>query len=428
MKHPLYILLLLMLGTTAWAQNDVLTIAGRVTCGSKGVPYATLQLKGGSLGVSCNDDGSYELKVPAGHEGDTVVIRSVGYEQTKVTVDRLLHNGNVRLKAQVVELQEVKVNSYRSGKQLIQDAVRHIDDNYQQQPAYSTFFYRDWRSLDGELYLFDEAVIGVQRKGYAEYARKMSYQFYSDEREMETNYKTLLRHRLLVYDRTLLESKVEKGDGVTIMMQYADNELFFDPVATPEATLMLADRVLEKHAFWPIQEFLWDGESYYLVRSVTPNKIYYEFTIRKSDLAIVRITSTKKNTKAPAPAEAWVNTYFNRLTIDIDTSSWTYDVRDGRYTLTHYYNNRSFRLSSSRQGYKDETQQWQECVDWTLTDFTPGEINQQDIIAVKRQSIASAFGESDYNTDFWGHYNSILIDTLPLRLLREKLLNNDEME
>ena len=163
------------------------------------------------------------------------------------------------------------------------------------------------------------------------------------------------------------------------------------------------------------------------MRSVTPNKIYYEFTIRKSDLAIVRITSTKKNTKAPAPAEAWVNTYFNRLTIDVDTSSWTYDVRDGRYTLTHYYNNRSFRLSSSRQGYKDETQQWQECVDWTLTDFTPGEINQQDIIAVKRQSIASAFGESDYNTDFWGHYNSILIDTLPLRLLREKLLNNDEM-
>lgn len=425
MRHSLYIFLFLMLGTTALAQNDVRVIVGRVTCGGKGIPYATIQLKGTSLGVSCNDDGKYELKVPAGHEADTVIIRSVGYEQTKRTVADMLNNGNIRLKVHFVELHEVNVNSYRNGKQLIQDAVRHIDDNYQQQPAYSTFFYRDWRTLDGELYIFDEAVIGVQRKGYAEYARKLSYKFYSDEREMETNYKSLLRHRLLVYDRSLLESKMEKQDGVTIMMQYADNELFFDPVATPEATLMLAGRVLEKHAFWPIQEFSWDGDNYYLVRSVTPNKIYYEFTIRKSDLAIVRITSTKKNANTPAPSEAWVNTYFTRLTVDADTSSWTYDVREGHYTLTHYYNNRTFHLSSSRQGHKDEIQQWQECVDWTLTDFTLDDTTHHDIIAVKRQSIANAFGESDYNTEFWGHYNSILIDTLPLRLLKEKLLYNN---
>ena len=78
---PLFVVLAL----STWAQKDYIALSGRVICGSKGVPYATLQLAGTSLGVSCNETGEYELRVPLGTEKDTVVVRCMGYSTAHKT-------------------------------------------------------------------------------------------------------------------------------------------------------------------------------------------------------------------------------------------------------------------------------------------------------------------------------------------------------
>ena len=62
------LILLMLLPALLWAQEGPLVLKGRVTAGGHGVPYATVQLLGTSIGVSCNDDGEYTLKLPAGHE------------------------------------------------------------------------------------------------------------------------------------------------------------------------------------------------------------------------------------------------------------------------------------------------------------------------------------------------------------------------
>lgn len=36
------------------------------------------------------------------------------------------------------------------------------------------------------------------------------------------------------------------------------------------------------------------------------------------------------------------------------------------------------------------------------------------------QTIPGAFGISDFNNDFWGRYNTIPLDSIPLQLLKEK--------
>lgn len=407
-------------------------LRGRVTDGKRGVPYATLQLIGTSTGVSCNDAGEYELKVPAGHEHDTVVIRSLGYETTFRTVAEMLHKGQVRLKPQSVELQEVKVKSYRKASQLIKDAVARIDSNYHRSIAYSTFFYRDWRTLDGELYLYDEAVMNVRRTGYLQFSDKRVYRFETGVREMEGNAKRLLRHRLLVFDRHQLEAQIDNCDGIDEMMGYDDNEFLVDPVSTPQATYMLARRIMRYHKFEPVREFEWDGELYYLVRSVGPGrlvnaKVHFEYLIRKRDLMIVRITSSQDRIGQLAPQEAWVKPYYTWLTFDTDTSAWEYGLRDGRYTLTHYYNYRQFHLGSKNRGHDGQYQYWQQCLDWTLTDFsTQPDTTAGDELDVLPQTLNGAFGASDYNTDYWGRYNSIPIDTLPLRLLKDKYRKYEE--
>lgn len=417
----------MLLPAVLWAQEDVVVLKGRVTSGGQGVPYATLQLAGTSIGVSCNDDGEYTLKIPPGHEGDTVLVRSMGYESVRVPVAMLQRHSHVRLKVQTVELKEVQVKSYRMGNHLLKAAIRKIPDNFHRKMSRNTFFYRDWRAVDDELYLFDEAVMNVTRRGYCHNDGKRFYRFDPNAREMATNYKSILRHRLLVYDRRLLEGKVDNSDGVNELLAFSENVLFYDLVEAPNANFAMAFRL---HYFEPVQEFADNGEVFYRVCSrgigrFRASTVCYEYIIRKSDLAIVRITSVLEPLSMSAPPEEWVGVHYNKLTIEADSSAWTYDLREGKYTLTHYYNNRRYRLTAR---YADMPEQrWQHCIEWTLTDFAMADNTlPADTLAVRRQTIVGAFGHSDYSGDYWKHYNSTPIDTLPLRLLQDKLTRHEK--
>lgn len=426
-RKPLIALLLLFLSTGLRAQEEWTVLQGRVTCSGRPVPYATLQLAGTSVGVACNDDGEYLFKVPAGHEADTVVVRSVGFEPVRRTVASLREKGDVRMRSHDVQLREVRVESFRSARHLVEAAVERIDSNYSRHTAWSTFFYRDWRALDDELYLFDEAVMSIRRAPYAKYGDKRAYRFAADRREMETNYKTLLRHRLLVYDRALLSARVDDPEGVDDLLAYADNEEFYDPVAAPQASFALSRGSLSQHTFEPIREFVSDDEVYYLVRSVGPGrlvkaKVHFEYTIRKSDLAIVALTAVQDSLCVPPPIATWVNFEFSHMAVAADSTVWRYDVHDGRYTLSRYYNNWRAVLAVGDRWHFIPKQRWQRCVDWTLTDYSaidPGV--QGELLDVRPKDLAVSFGRSDFAADFWGRYNSVPVDASTLRLLVDKL-------
>lgn len=422
MKNAIAIFTVLMLSLAASAQGVVLR--GQVRSDGRGVPYATLQLRGTSIGVCCNDAGEYELKIPAGHEADSIVVRSMGYDSRTLPLAQLLKNGNVKLTPHTFELQEVAVNSFRDARQLLEIVLLKLEQNYHQQTAWSTFFYRNWRALDGELYLFDEAVLSVERAPYEQYAEKRSYAFRSSQREMESNIKTLLRHRLLVCDRQQLEDNIVKKLGCDQMLVYSDNEDFFDPVSTPQASFPFAKTMLRNHNFQPLREFTSDGEDYYFVRGYLPKAhLRHDYTIRKRDHAIVRLVSVRSSYKSVAPEEAWVNPWFTSLVFETDSSVFDYDIREGRYTLTRYYNYSAYRLESHGRGHDGEEQRWQRSVDWILTDFSlsPPEV-EGHAVDVQPRTIDNAFGSSDYDAGFWGHYNIIAVDSIPLQLLRNKLL------
>lgn len=426
MRRIVVIVMLLGLCRWALAQGGITLLEGKVLSSGRPVPYATLQLAGTSTGVACNDNGEYTFKVPEGNMADTVVVHSVGYEPRKLTVAELHKNGTVRLKEQMVSLREVQVTSFRKPQHLILKAVDSIGKVFHQRDALSTFFFRSWRAVDDELYLFDEAVIAVRRAGYSRYSDKIAYAFADDHREMKSNYKTLLKHRLVVYDRDLVADKCGDPDAVDNRMSYADNEEFYDPVSTPKASMALSHGALARHKFEPIQEFDVGGEVFYRLRSVGPGRIakttiHYEYVVRKRDMAIISITETVDSLNMPVPSEPWINIKYDRLVILADSSIWNYDVRDGHYTLTRYYNTQTLGLAIGNRLHVDVEQRWQQCVDWRLTDFSiDADTLEGQALAVKPQTLAGAFGKSDYNGDFWGHFNSIPIDIRPAWLLYDK--------
>ena len=431
-QRRLFFILLLLTTAGAASAQEVLLLKGRVVDGRGGVPYATLQLVGSPLGVCCNDQGDYEFKVPPGHAADSVLVRSVGYLPARFAVADLQRHGRIRLHAQTIELREVDVSRYRHGLDLMMDVLRSIDRAFHQTTAYSTFFYRDWRAVDDEIYLFDEAVMQVERAPYGQYAGKRSHNFKSSFREMETNYKTILRHRLLVNDRSLLKEKVGKEAGIDQMMQYADEEQFYDPVAAPNASYALSKEWLMRQTFKTLQEFDEGGEGYYLVRSTGASRLAretnYEYVVRKRGLALVRITSwISKPVSKVAPEESWVKPYFTHLVVEADSTTWIYDERDGRLTLARYFSSTTSRLTSHGRGHDGEEQLWHHSVDWTLTDFSSEPSDAEgETLDSRPVALDRAFGHSDFTPAFWGHFNTIPIDSHVVQLLEKKLLKHQK--
>ena len=417
--------LLLLLPALAWGQTDFILLKGHVVCNKKGVPYATIQLKGTSKGVTCNDAGEYIMKVPVENRNDTIMIRSVGYNTLETTVEKLSSIHKIELTESMVVLKEVKVSDFKNARSMLSAAVARISQNYHQEASKSTYFYRDWRAVEGELFLFDEAVMLLERVGYAHFDDKTAFRFSTEERELESDYKTLLKHRLLVYDRKLVKEKTGLESGTNRMMEYADNEEFFDPVYTPHANYLLSKYMLKNIRFAPIKEFEDNGETFYQLRFDIPIKsLRGEYIIRKKDLAIVKIVSAMPpKSRRPRAEEVWANIFYNRLTVEADSSRWNYDVRDGHYTLTRYYNYKVYRLAAHNRNHDDKSETWQLCTDWVLTDFSTHDstIYEGDTLSAMPMPIGAAFGGSYYNADYWGQYNSVVIDTLPLRLLMEKL-------
>ena len=108
--------------------------------------------------------------------------------------------------------------------------------------------------------------------------------------------------------------------------------------------------------------------------------------------------------------------------INASFSLWNYDVREGRYTLTRYYNYKQFHLGKANPEMDSASQWWQTCEEWVLTDFSLADDGiAGDMIQVRPQTLLGAFGASDYDASYWGKFNSIVVDKLPLQMLREKL-------
>ena len=126
MTRWLTFVLLLLLVPVLRAQEEGVSLRGRVTSQGRGVPYATLQLLGTSVGVVCNDNGEYELKLHCVGDADTVLVRSMGHVSQCLSVGDLRSKGHIRLQPNVTVLREVRVRGFRSGRYLLQAAVDSI--------------------------------------------------------------------------------------------------------------------------------------------------------------------------------------------------------------------------------------------------------------------------------------------------------------
>ena len=360
--HILLISLLLFSSlTSVSAQENYLTLRGRVTDRDtrEGLPAVTVYVAGQAIYTQTNNDGEYVLKVPAEHRDGSVVYALMGYLRDTVSIAKAQRKGDVALISDGGRwLQEVTVREYSSkaAAQLLIDAVNRIPQNYQTDSVVGTWFYRDVRMMNDELFLFDEMVFDALRVGYDKHHalkklnnRKGAYGLVElgYKRPIESNYTSIRHDRLLLCDTAYVKNQVSRevsGDYIG----YEENEVLYDPVEIPNTTTRLSQERLEKakkrNNFHVTEMVDAEGHQYYVVTSRYNSSGgpfrgngSVRIVIAKGNLAITCIEETNYFAMRPffplkkVFREAGVDSLARREHV-----VYNYGLVEGKYTLTSY--------------------------------------------------------------------------------------------
>ena len=357
--HILLISLLLFSSLTpVSAQESYLTLRGCVTDRDtrEGLPAVTVYVAGQAIYTQTNNDGEYVLKVPSEHQDGSVVYALMGYLRDTVSIAKTQHKGDIALTSDGGRwLKEVNVTEYssKSAAKLLMDAVNRIPQNYQTDSVVGTWFYRDVRMLNDELFLFDEMVFDALRVGYDKHhalrklynktgpygSVKLDY-----KRPIESNYTAIRHDRLLLCD-TAYVNRVTNGIAGD-KINYDESEVLYDPVEVPNTVPRLTVSKLKKAKNLRMYETTdADGKEYYVITTgydVAAKKMMkmrdtVRITIAKGSLTITRYEEWHYFMMYPyfplkkVFKDAGVDSMANRSHV-----VYNYGMVEGKYTLTSY--------------------------------------------------------------------------------------------
>ena len=222
-----------ILANTLFAQDSFITISGRVTDieDQTPLPFASIGLKGTSLGTITNTQGEFDFHIPAGLKDGTMVISMLGYKDLAESVQNLDPDNLNRfnLSKEATMLREVVILDSLAGGEILQIALNSIEKNYPMKPYSMDGFYRDLKKVDGKYISVLEAAVNIYDKDYSsprnpfklrervslvEVRKSLNYEF-------EYN-KYFDQYNLL--EELLLENNVK-------YRSFTDNPLFFQNIS-----------------------------------------------------------------------------------------------------------------------------------------------------------------------------------------------------
>ena len=431
---------LLLTATTLAAQNNIITVRGTVRDAKTKatIPDVTIYVEGGVLYTKSNGDGAFVIKIPEKMAGKNLVFSSFGYDRDTIPVKTVQKKPNIKLKeGGTVKLSDVVVREY-TPQTLITQAVNRIPDNFWTDTTIGTFFYRDIRQFNGELFLFDEMVFDALRVGYDKH--NSTTKLHGDSKKdrsprlIESNFKAILYSRMLLNDSAYLRNLI--GTRGAFYLSYSDNDVLVDPVEMPNTTpyLSTSKRDLKTWNFKMETYTDADNTDYYIVTmtkhnsDLGPTDTKVVLTIRKSNLAITKMEHIYNSNQNDAP---WPLRELQKKTgIDsvyyFDSLVYHYGYVEGKMTLTSYskHNLAHFYYSNDTMfGVREQTFIVDnQCV---LTSQRRGDATFFDSNNIQPPVQISIFDRQasnlSYNEDFWNQYNFVPLEQAIQKKLEEKL-------
>jgi len=148
--------------------EDKLLIRGKIldAANAKALPFASIALKGRSLGVTSNQDGLFNIRIPTELLDDSLHISYVGYESRILPIKLLLEGEyHIYLDVGMTPLQEVIIYHY-DPYVILRKALEARPELYPRQPSHHTSFYREG-AFKGDMILnYSEAIFRINKTAY----------------------------------------------------------------------------------------------------------------------------------------------------------------------------------------------------------------------------------------------------------------------
>ena len=140
--------------------NIYKVVSGKITDKStgKGLPYASVSIKNGSLGVISNYNGFFSFKISYKYYTDSLMISHLGYDVRTYNIKDIKNRLNVALTPKNINLGEITVNG-SSCKDLIKSAIADFSKNYFFDAYSFDAFYRETVKKDKKIMIYSEAVL-----------------------------------------------------------------------------------------------------------------------------------------------------------------------------------------------------------------------------------------------------------------------------
>jgi hypothetical protein len=165
----------LLISCVAMAQK--ITISGKVVDSEtkEPLPFASIGLKGKSLGTISNLQGDFDFHIPEEYRNEILVISMLGYANLESPVWSLITQKDniLTMNKSVTVLHEVLVKDSLNGGDILFNALSKIEKNYAMKPFLLDGFYRDTKKVNGTAISLLEAAVKIYDENYREPRNKL---------------------------------------------------------------------------------------------------------------------------------------------------------------------------------------------------------------------------------------------------------------
>lgn len=129
------------------------------------LPYASISIRGESIGTITNREGAFHLRIPARFKEKKVMIGSLGFDELILPPDSLHEKMEIKLNPVTFKLREIKVSPI-TAREIMQLFRDNIESNYPKSPQLMTTFYREVMTQDDVYIGVWEAVMEMLKSSY----------------------------------------------------------------------------------------------------------------------------------------------------------------------------------------------------------------------------------------------------------------------
>ena len=139
------------------------------------LPFASVGIKGKTIGTITNLDGAFDFYVPEEYRNEILVISMLGYKNFESPVWSVLSEGPllIEMTKSTTVLDEVVVKDLYTGGDILNIALSRIEQNYPMQPFLLEGFYRDIKRVSGTNVALLEAAVEIYDQDYSEPRNKL---------------------------------------------------------------------------------------------------------------------------------------------------------------------------------------------------------------------------------------------------------------